>query len=169
MIPAALYVDVARGPYAAMGLDCWGVERDATMYPGPGPVIAHPPCEAWGRYAFKARTDRRHLALAAVEQVRRFGGILEHPAHSLLWREARLPWPGELPDAWGGRSAHVEQGWWGHPAPKPTWLYFVGVELPPFPRERPAATGRVECMSRSTRHLTPPAFARWLADAKVPR
>ena len=169
MIPAALYVDVARGPYAAMGLDCWGVERDATMYPGPGPVIAHPPCEAWGRYAFKARTDRRHLALAAVEQVRRFGGILEHPAHSLLWREARLPWPGELPDAWGCRSAHVEQGWWGHPAPKPTWLYFVGVELPPFPRERPAATGRVECMSRTTRHLTPPAFARWLADAKVSR
>lgn len=30
----------------------------------------------------------------------------------------------------GGWSAHVEQGRYGHPAKKATWLYAVGVELP---------------------------------------
>ena len=30
MIAAALYIDTARGPYVAMGMDCWGIERDAT-------------------------------------------------------------------------------------------------------------------------------------------
>lgn len=39
-MPAALYVDVKRGPYAALGLDCWGVERDARRYPGPAPDFA---------------------------------------------------------------------------------------------------------------------------------
>lgn len=163
---AALYIDTTRGPYPALGVDCWDAERDATRYPGPHPVIAHPPCEAWGRYHQRARQDRRHLALVAVEQVRRWGGVLEHPAHSRLWREAQLPLPGELPDAWGGRTVEVEQGWWGHPAPKRTWLYVVGVELPPLPHERPTAQGRVEQLAKTQRHLTPPAFARWLLSVR---
>lgn len=40
-----MYVDVKRGPYPAVpGVDCWGLDRDATRYAGPYPVIAHPPC-----------------------------------------------------------------------------------------------------------------------------
>ena len=164
--PAALYVDPDRGPYRAMGLDLWCAARDARGYPGPGPVVAHPPCEAWGRFKWRARQDRRDLALIAVDQVRRWGGILEHPAHSDLWGAARLPRPGELPDPWGGWSLSVEQGWWGHEAPKATWLYLVGVDPNRviLPACRPTPAGRIEAMPRSRRHVTPPDFAVWLVS-----
>lgn len=47
---AALYVQ-ATGCYAGLDdVDPWPEERDARTYPGPYPVVAHPPCERWGRY-----------------------------------------------------------------------------------------------------------------------
>lgn len=71
MQPVALYVDVARGPYAGMGVECYGVERDATSYAGPAPVIAHPPCGHWGRYHQRAHDDGS-TGPVAVAQVRRW-------------------------------------------------------------------------------------------------
>jgi hypothetical protein len=102
----------------------------------------------------------------AVEQVRRWGGVLEHPAHSRLWAAADLPRPGELPDGHEGYTIHVEQGWWGHAAPKPTWLYLVGVprEVVVLPALRSQPIGRVERMAKTRRHLTPPDFARYLVS-----
>lgn len=187
---AALYIDPKRGPYASMpDVDPWGVERDATRYEGPWPVVAHPPCAAWGRYAHRAHDDGRTGPIA-VAQVRRFSGVLEHPRDSRLWRECGLPLPGWLPDAWGGWTVEVFQRDWGHRADKPTWLYVVGcsaADLPPMPPSQPprdawtpsrrvldparlssarprGARGIVECMSKTQRHLTPPAFAAWLVD-----
>ena len=173
---AALYVDVKRGPYAALhGVDAWGVERDATLYTGPWPVVAHPPCGHWGRYAHKAHDDG-HTGSIAVDQVRTFGGVLEHPRDSKLWRLCGMPRPGELPDEWGGWTLQIEQGDFGHRAQKSTWLYIVGTTtLPPFPPRRPPPVqkpkrdgtmgkrrGQVELMSRQQRHLTPHEFAIWL-------
>lgn len=44
---AALYVD-RRGPYwDREGVDAWDIERDARLYKGPHPVVAHPPCHLW--------------------------------------------------------------------------------------------------------------------------
>ncbi len=60
--------------------------------------------------------------------MRAFGGVLEHPANSKLFRHCRLPWPGELPDEFGGRTYAVRQVSWGHLCEKPTWLYVVGVD-----------------------------------------
>ena len=107
---AALYVDVARGPYAAMlGVECWGIERDATTYCGPYPVVAHPPCGHWGQMSHWCTRPlaERELAIAAVAQVRSHGGVLEHPATSRLWAECGLPRPGELPDAHGATRART--------------------------------------------------------------
>jgi hypothetical protein len=46
---AALYV-LRDGPYNLPGIDLWDEKRDARKYRGPYPVVAHPPCERWGRY-----------------------------------------------------------------------------------------------------------------------
>lgn len=83
---AALYVD-PRGPYPALlGPElCWDVERDARRYDGPHPVVVHPPCGPWSRQRHNYRGSEHDCAPRAVGQVRRWGGVLEHPAGSLLF------------------------------------------------------------------------------------
>ncbi len=164
-VVAALYVR-ADGPYSAQAnVDPWPVERDATRYEGPHPVIAHPPCAPWGRFRRIMRTvQRADLAVRAVQQVRQWGGVLEHPAESHLWVAMELPRPGEPSDRWGGRSMLIRQSWWGHRAPKLTWLYFVGCTPPPVPPPVPDPGGRVKLMTRRDRELTPPLLAEWLVS-----
>lgn len=71
---AALYID-PRGPYPRMaGVDCWDVERDARRYDGPHPIVAHPPCGAWGRLRHLHRRNDADCAPRAVEQVQKWGG-----------------------------------------------------------------------------------------------
>lgn len=177
-VVAALYVDTARGPYPSIaGVDAWGVDRDARLYDGPWPVVSHPPCGHWGRYAHRAHDDGRTGPIA-VAQVRRWGGVLEHPRHSRLWAHCGMPRPGESPDASGGFTIEVFQRDWGHVADKATWLYIVGIEagdVPGAPMPSPPkvaayrkTSGRLssplERMAKSRRHLTPPDFAEWLVE-----
>ncbi len=173
---SALYID-PNGPYPALGLDCWDATRNAEDYAGPGPVIAHPPCGPWGQLRQFCTKQDPAIGPIAVQQVRRWGGVLEHPAWSTLWRHCSLPTPseeGDLPGVAGNEwSVCVDQSRWGHPAQKRTWLFFVGVrpaDLPPLPPRRAAVAvirprangmGAVH-VPKSQRHLTPPAFASWL-------
>lgn len=188
MTAVALYID-PRGPYPALGVDCYDQTRDARLYDGPHPVVAHPPCGPWGRLRHLYRGNEHDCAPRAVEQVCAFGGVLEHPAGSLLWRELGLPCPGQPADAWGGYTIEVNQVDWGHVARKPTWIYIVGTEKippPPLPREPThwisgfrSSTHRtpehykrqgcavppgIKVCSAEQRRRTPPAFARWLLD-----
>lgn len=117
--------------------DVWDMERDARRWPGGCPVVAHPPCRAWGklRALAKPRPDEKALALWAVEQVRKFGGVLEHPSASQLWPTAGLPEPGRR-DAFGGWTLPIHQHWFGHKAEKKTRLYICGVnpqDIPSLP------------------------------------
>jgi hypothetical protein len=183
MTVAALYID-PRGPYPKLlGAEyCWDAERDARTYPGPWPVVAHPPCGPWGRLRHLCRRpEDRALFGFALDSVRRFGGVLEHPYRSRAFAAHALPYPGEFPDAVGGRTIEVEQVRWGHVARKRTWLYLVGVreprEMPP-PREpthwisggrgrssssnhTPVPPG-LKIASAQQRRRTPDDFARWL-------
>ena len=183
---AALYID-PRGPYPALlGADlCWDEKRDARTYPGPWPVVAHPPCGPWGALKHLSKNHDASLAPLAVDQVRQWGGVLEHPARSGLWAHCRLPLPGELPDADGGVTVAVNQVEWGHACAKPTWLYVVGVRRLPGPAPEPGRApthgiwygdferaGRagplLKGASKEIRRRTPVEFAKWLialADA----
>lgn len=163
----ALYVR-ADSIYFELLFDVWDAARDARLYAGPWPVIAHPPCRGWGslRKFAKPRSDELELAFYAVDQVRQWGGVLEHPQGSSLWSAADLPRPGEPADAYGGFTVLVDQGWFGHFAPKPTWLYVVGMprhHFPPMPvddlRRR---TGRTLDMLPADRERTPWHFAHFL-------
>lgn len=162
---AGLYV-LPDGPYAGLpGVDVWDEKRDARSYPGPFPVVAHPPCARWGRYwdGGPSAKVRRELGddggcfAAALASVRKWGGILEHPEASHAWKRfgLRLPeWEGGwLPaDDLGGYTCCVSQGHYGHDARKMTWLYLFGLpfdELPALKWGPSVDKVRLECGFRS--------------------
>lgn len=143
MIVAALYV-VSGGIYFGLPeVDPWDEARDARLYPGPHRVVAHPPCERWGRYwhggpsvrVRKVKGDDGGCFEAAIAAVRRWGGVLEHPEATSAWAAfgVRAPLRGGGWSAAGdgrGWTCCVEQGNYGHRARKATWLYACDVELP---------------------------------------
>lgn len=191
---AALYV-LRNGPYYDLdGVDPWGLpDCDAREYRGPYPVVAHPPCARWGRYwsggPMLARTDKAKKLgddggcfEHALWCVRRFGGVLEHPEASHAWKHYGLIVP---PRSGGwvaagdgvGWTCCVEQGHYGHPARKATWLYAAQVILPPLKwgssgqriqledrfysadeRRRAIRTGRCQRLSKRQRAETPIPF-----------
>jgi len=138
---AALYVQRGGSYYGDPTIDPWDEARDARRYAGPWPVVAPPPCSRWCRLAGLVearwghkRGDDGGCFAAALASVRRWGGVLEHPARSDAWRAFGLPEPHPLGgwqrDTFGGWCCYVEQAHYGHRAIKGTWLYAVGTELP---------------------------------------
>lgn len=139
---AALFVATGGCYFNLPNVDPWDIKRDARNYAGPWPVVAHPPCERWGRYWGGAPTTWPRLKLgddggcfeSALRSVRTYGGVLEHPEGSHAWRAFGLNLPPRSGgwvngDFLGGWTCCVEQGWYGHRARKATWLYAFG--LPP--------------------------------------
>jgi hypothetical protein len=166
MSPVALFTR-ADSVYLELGVECFDIERDARTFKGRAPVVAHPPCRSWGRLAHmaKPRHDERDLAIFAACTVRMNGGVLEHPADSKLFPLLGVA-PGKR-DRVGGWVLPVLQSWWGHPAPKRTWLYIVGVEpcdIPRMPLVLGLPAGRVENQSKADRERTPRELAEWLVD-----
>lgn len=140
---AALFVETDGCYFGLPGVDPWDEARDAKLYAGPWPVVAHPPCQRWGRFwhgstrkphQFKLGDDKGCFK-AALAAVRTWGGVLEHPADSHAWRYFGLRAPQRF-KGWQdagdgvGWTCYVEQGHYGHMSRKPTWLYAVGVDLP---------------------------------------
>lgn len=144
MTVAALYVATGGCYFGLPDVDPWPIERDARLYAGPHPVVAHPPCERYGRYWFggpsaKVRRvvgDDGGCFAAALAAVRKWGGVLEHPEASKAWAMFGLMTPprfgGWVSAGMGGPgwTCCVEQGHYGHSARKATWLYVVGVGPP---------------------------------------
>lgn len=138
---AALFVKRGGIYYGRDDVDPWDEARDARRYDGSMPVVAHPPCSRWCRLAglVEARWGHKRgedggCFASALANVRRVGGVLEHPAYSDAWPAFGLPAPNRR-GGWtrgicGGWSCHVEQGRYGHVAKKATWLYAFGVDLP---------------------------------------
>lgn len=140
---AALFVETGGAYFGLPGVDPWDEPRDARLYAGPYPVVAHPPCSTWcklapvnaARWGTPVGEDDGAFA-AALAAVRRWGGVLEHPAGSLAWSRYGLPRPTR--GAWTssllepGHVTEVSQSAYGCAARKRTWLYAVGVDLMPL-------------------------------------
>ena len=146
---AALYVETGGSYYGLPDVDPWDEARDARKYAGPWPVVAHPPCQRWGKLwagqpLWIKRTGQRKVKgddggcfAAALDAVRRYGGVLEHPWGSHAWPHFGFNVPPRsggwiAADFHGGWTCCVEQGRYGHYARKPTLLYAVGCDLPEF-------------------------------------
>jgi len=144
---AALYVERNGAYWDLPDVDPWDEQRDARGYEGPHPVVAHPPCQRWGKLwagqpLWIKRTGQRKIKgddngcfAAALDAVRAYGGVLEHPEQSHAWDHFCLNKPPRdggwiAADMLGGWTCCVEQGRYGHHARKPTWLYAFGVDLP---------------------------------------
>jgi len=135
---AALYVETGGPYFDGPGVDPWDEGRDARLYDGPHAVVAHPPCQRWGRFwhgstrkphQYRKGSDAGCFA-AALTAERNFGGVLEHPKDSLAWEWFGLMAP-PASGAWvradnfGGWTCCVDQGHYGHASNKRTWLYAV--------------------------------------------
>ncbi len=196
---AALFVD-PKGIYASMpDVAMWDEAKDARTYKGILPVVAHPPCQLWGRFAavnFK-RWGGEHnrpgndggcfaSALAsALASVKEWGGVLEHPAFSNAWAAHGL----DRPDS--GMWMPVKDGWvcevwqsaYGHKARKRTWLFYCGNRKPiKMKWERPEGTHQIgfhdqrgkarnkPTVSGRAASATPKAFAEALINlARISR
>lgn len=142
---SALFVETDGIYFNDPRINPFDVKRDAFSFSGPGPVIAHPPCQRWGRYwsggpmlakterALKLGDDRGAFAFA-LWAVRTFGGVLEHPEASHAWKWFGLARPNYSggwvkADDYGGMTCCVAQGHYGHRAQKLTWLYGVNIDF----------------------------------------
>jgi hypothetical protein len=182
---AALFVDPA-GPYPALGADCWTKDRDARIYVGNDPVVAHPPCQLWVNFA--ALNYKRYggehnrpgndggCFASALANVRRCGGVLEHPAYSNAWKAFGLL----APEGAGWRIANTSTREWvcevwqsayGHKARKRTWLLYVG--RPPYDLRWQREAGTHQCgwfdrikptLAKREASRTPIEFAQELLD-----
>lgn len=182
---AALFVD-GRGHYAdCPSVDAWPEERDARMYAGPHPVVAHPPCQLWVNLAavnwkrygrqlpawYPGGSDGGCFA-SALASVRRWGGVLEHPAGSHAWDAHVLQRPGRVGWSCTPRGEWVCEVWqsaYGHRARKRTWLLYVGPPPPELDWSRTPGKCQVGWFDRAKPTVgkreasaTPPDFAATL-------
>ncbi len=139
-VVVALFVQTDGVYFRVRGVDPWDHERDARAYQGPHPVVAHPPCARWGSFA-RMMEVKSGVAIgnddgcfkSALASVESFGGVLEHPARSRAWYHfgIRRPHRGCWVRTRRGWTTELYQARYGHPTPKPTWLYYVGRNPPP--------------------------------------
>ena len=67
---AALFVQPDGCYSSAPEVDLWDEARDARLYAGPHPVVAHPPCARWCQLA-PVNQARYGLAIARTANVER--------------------------------------------------------------------------------------------------
>ena len=132
------------------GYDVYDIDRDARNFNESYPVIAHPPCRAWGMLSHMAnpRPDEKDLAWFAIDKVRSNGGVLEHPKGSRFFKTAGCPEVDGGYDEFGGFTILVDQFDFGHVAHKNTKLYIKGIkteDLPKLPPKNMASTDRSIC------------------------
>lgn len=178
---AALFVQ-PDGCYAGLpDVDAWPEHRDARLYDGVLPVVAHPPCQLWGNMAAVnyARWGGEHNKLgndggcfaSALDSVRRCGGVLEHPKNSRAFAAHGLAKPNGI--GWQQISqtewvCEVWQSTYGHRANKATWLYYCGINQPHELRwDRPKGTHQVGFQDQRGKARNKPTLSKKEANATL--
>lgn len=182
---AALFVETNGSYYGLPDVDPWDITRDARKYDGPHPVVAHPPCQLWVNFAalnFKRYGGEHNRPgndggcfASALASVRKWGGVLEHPAGSKAWAAFDLVQPSGIGWKQAGPAQWVCEVWqsaYGHKARKRTWLFSKAWPKPvDLNWDRPTGTHQVgwfdrikPTLSKREAIATPPAFREALLD-----
>lgn len=176
---AALFVQ-AEGCYSNDDrVDPWPEHRDARKYTGTLPVVAHPPCQLWGALAAVnyARWGGDHnrpgndkgCFESALINVRRVGGVLEHPAKSNAFEYYGIDKPqgqGWSKSSCGGWVCEVWQSAYGHRANKATWLYYYGKREPTgMIWDRPIGTHQIGYQDKRGKARNKPTLSKREANA----
>lgn len=176
---AALYVQSGGCYFELDGIDAWPESRDARLYPGPYPVVAHPPCQLWGAMAAVnyARWGGDHnrpgndgdCFVSALRSVVTWGGVLEHPAKSRAFAVYGIEKPSGV--GWKRVGLHdwvceVWQSAYGHRANKATWLFYHGTN-PPFELhwERPKGDYQIGFQDQRGKSSNKPTLGKKEANA----
>jgi len=138
-------------------LDLWGKYRNAYNFKGTTPVIAHPPCQQWSRlrYFSRANKEEKDLAHFCLEQVRKNGGILEHPHGSNFFKEAGIR-----------PTISINQSWFGFSCKKTTLLYFHHYRPIAHPLNFDRIEKRINDLTsrKDKRSEMSLKFAKWLTE-----
>lgn len=176
---AALFIQ-PDGCYVGMPeVDAWPERRDARLYNGPHPVVAHPPCQLWGNMAAVnfARWGGEHnrpgndggCFQSALYKVVKFGGVLEHPKNSRAFKKYGIPAPCGM--GWsavptGGYVCEVWQSAYGHRANKATWLFYCGDNHPHDLRwDRPKGTHQIGFHDQRGKQKNKPTLSKRESNA----
>jgi hypothetical protein len=174
---SALFVQ-KDGCYAnCSNVDMWDETRDARKYRGPHKVIAHPPCQRWGKLARVnfSRWGGEHnrpgndggCFESALKSVNIWGGVLEHPAQTYAWPEYGLVKPVGIgwTQSGNGWVCEVWQSTYGHRARKRTWLYYVGPKPLDLDWSRPNGTHQVGFQDQRGKARNKPTLSKKEANA----
>ncbi|MNJ38420.1 hypothetical protein D3C77_332670 [compost metagenome] len=175
---AALFVQ-PDGCYADdETFDAWPEQRDARLYDGSLPVIAHPPCQLWGNMAAVnfARWGGEHnrpgndqgCFASALTSVNRCGGVLEHPKSTRAFAAHGIERP--RGNGWSrsgiGWVCEVWQSAYGHRANKATWLYYVGSKAPfDLDWSRPKGSHQIGFQDQRGKSANKPTLSKREANA----
>jgi hypothetical protein len=112
---------------------------------------------------------------SALQSLKNYGGVLEHPKGSMAWSEFQLTrpdpfrWnhcPNEGGDAGSAWVCEVWQSAYGHKANKATWLYYIGESKPAdLDWSRPRGTHQVGCPDRRGKAANKPTLSKRDANA----
>ena len=171
-----LFTDPKSHYRSIPGVDCWDKSRDAKLYTGSHPIVAHPDCGPWSKLRHLSTKQDPECGPIAVSLVQQLGGVVEHPQYSRLWDHMGLPKPDQGVDEYGGRTYFVTQVSYGHKCVKPTWIYCIGIDhdlvlcgvrtggTPTHCVCKGPRAMSLPVASKIAKRLTPPAFAEWLVS-----
>lgn len=178
MIITSLFVETNGVYFDIPEIEPWDIKRDARLYTGNNPVIAHPPCQLWGKMAKinYLRWGGEHnrpgndggCFKSALDNVNRCGGVLEHPQASYAWKEYGLVKP--IKNQWtksgDGWTCVIWQSAYEHKANKATWLYYKGKNKPfDLNWERPNGTHQIGYTDQRGKQRNKPTLSKKVANA----
>lgn len=146
-----------KSVYKQLQCDCYDIDRNVKSFNWDRKVIAHPPCRQFSRLKGLSKKDDEEyeLVLKTLNHVNRYGGIIEHPLRSDLFKRNEVD---------QDKIIYIDQHWFGFKAHKPTLLYIVGAKVDYIPFNMDAVEKSVQNMWSNERSITTEKLAKWLIE-----